>query len=480
MRKFITFLILAALLTSTIACGETELPNNELPDDSSSSETTAEEEYVYPELDLEGYEFNILNTAQTYNFYSTLDLETQTGDTVDDAVFNRNRTLEEQFKINIVVDDTHQLTEANETLRKLVLANEDVYDVAFLRDFWVTSLLTEGGLIDMQDVEEFNFDKPWWDSEAIEEARIGEQKKIFYAYTDASLVDFEGTLVTFINEDYMTDLQLDSPYDMVREGKWTLDRYAEFIKAGANLNGDESFSFSESGNAKYGVCTWDQGEVALIFGAGCTIVAADADGQPQITAKGEKFIDVVQKVIKLCSGDGEYIFASGSPVTHYETLFKQGRSLLMLAQLKAANTYRDMEASYGILPIPKWDEEQESYRNLRTYCYVMCIPSISDSVDETAVIMDAMSYLTYKNVMPVFYSGRVSQKTLRNDDSIEMLEIIRDSRVIDLAIPYGWSDIVRKPIRTAVTAKSEEIVSQLESVMSSLESSIEEVMELLN
>ncbi len=153
---------------------------------------------------------------------------------------------------------------------------------------------------------------------------------------------------------------------------------------------------------------------------------------------------------------------------------------MMLAQLKAANGYRDMETSYGILPIPKWDEEQESYRNLRTYCYVMCVPVTSGTIDETAAVMDAMSYLSYKNVMPQFYSGRVSQKTLRNDDSIEMLEIIRSSRVIDLAIPYGWSDTVRTPIRNAVTAKSQEIVSQLEAVMPSLEASIEDAMEMLN
>ena len=44
---------------------------------------------------------------------------------------------------------------------------------------------------------------------------------------------------------------------------------------------------------------------------------------------------------------------------------------MTVAQLKAANKYRDMETSYGILPIPKYDEAQEDYRCLRSYTYVL-------------------------------------------------------------------------------------------------------------
>ena len=48
---------------------------------------------------------------------------------------------------------------------------------------------------------------------------------------------------------------------------------------------------------------------------------------------------------------GEYLFTNTGTVndyTHYENVFKSGRALMTLAQLKAANNYRDMTDAYGI------------------------------------------------------------------------------------------------------------------------------------
>lgn len=477
MKRIVTLLLFAALLTS-ISCGGTG--NHAETDDITTSDTPVKPDpgYVYPQLDLGEREFTILNTAQNYNFYTTLDIEEQTGDPVDDAIFNRNRFLEDTFNMKIVIDESYQLDKASEALRKTIIAGEDVYDVAFLRDFWLSGLISDGGLADLQDYDGFRFSEAWWDSEATEISRLGDKRKILYAYTDASLADFEGTLVTFFNEKYLGDLGLDAPYQLVRDGKWTFDRFADYMKAGTNLNGDENFKYSENGNAKYGMTSWDQGEIALIFGADLSIFE-DNDGQPVISIKSEKFIDMAQKVIRLCSTDGEYYWGSGNN-THYEKVFKDGRALLMLAQLKATNGYRDMEQSYGIVPVPKADEKQENYRDLRTYCYVMCVPAISGTIDETAAVMDAMSFLSYRDVMPPFYYGRVSHKALRDEDSIEMLELIRGSRCIDIGIPYGWSDPIRAKIRSAVNDKSTDIVSQFESIIPSVEAKIDSTMEFLN
>lgn len=475
MKKIISLLLLAAMLAS-VSCGADTTTDEETT--TVSDETTVQEaEYEFPTLDLGGRDFNILNTNQTYGFYTTLDIEVQTGDAVDDAIYSRNRNIEDRFKVNLVVDESYSLKEAANALQQSVLAGDDTYDVAFIRDTWLTGLITDDALVDLQDYDGFNFDEPWWDTVAIEGARIGDKKKINYAYTDFSLTDFEGTLVTFINEDYMTDLNLDSPYDLVREGKWTIDKLAEYMKAGANLNGADDYTYSESNDAKYGLTTWDNGFKGIYFGAGANFILAN-DGQPEIAAKGETFINAVQKVLQVCSTDGEFLIAPNTP--HYETVFKNGKALLMVAQLKAANNYRDMKASYGILPMAKYDENQENYRCLRTYSYVMCVPKTSETVEDTAVVMDALSYLTYKNVMGPFYNGRVSMKTLRNDDSIEMLSIIQASRTIDVGLPYGWSGSFHTAIFSALESKSTDIVSSLESTYTSVEESISSIMENMN
>ena len=53
--------------------------------------------------------------------------------------------------------------------------------------------------------------------------------------------------------------------------------------------------------------------------------------------------------------------------------------------------------------------------------------------------------MTYKDIMPYFYEGRISQKILRNDESIEMMNIIRDTRHYDLGTVYGtYNDFSNK------------------------------------
>lgn len=376
------------------------------------------------------------------------------------------------------MNEEYVLDDAIAALKTSILAEDSAYDAAFIYSTVSKSLFTDNYLTDMQYLENFHFDEEYWDTEATNQSRVGKNKKLLTAYGDISLTDFQGTIVNFFNENLMNDLQLELPYQLARDGKWTLDKMAEYMKAGTNLNGDESFTFSADGNATYGLTSWDQGEMGIIFGSDVQIIKLEND-QPVITASDEKFVNAAQKVISLLSTDGEYI-ASQSGVTggHYEQIFKSGRALLAISELKATNKYRDMEYSYGILPIPKADEDQESYCCVRNFSYFLCIPSTNDDPESAAAILDAMAYLTHKDVMPSFYEGRVSQKSLRNDDSIEMLELINKSRVTDIGRAFGWSDSYRSVVQNAIDKKSTDIVSGFATSKTSTQKKIDEMLEL--
>ena len=47
-------------------------------------------------------------------------------------------------------------------------------------------------------------------------------------------------------------------------------------------------------------------------------------------------------------------------------------------------------------------------------------------------MLDAASYLSYTDVLPVYYNVTIAQKGLRDDESIEMLGIIQSSRYFDI------------------------------------------------
>lgn len=486
MRKIT--LALALLFTlQIISCAADETDSTNIEENTSEGTagtvgTDEADEYKFPDFDYGGGKFVILNTRQEYNFYDALDFDEATGDSLDDAIYDRNRELEEKFNFEFEINNDYMYQDASTHLQNMVMANDDIYDAAFLRDNWMVSLLTNRMCMDMQNISGFNFDEPWWDSQAIEDTRFGSSQAIYYAFCDISLVDFEGTVVIFINENMTTELGLELPYDSVRDGSWTWDELNTLLTAGANLNGDDSFDWDKDASAVYGLVGYQHTMDSLIAGAGEDFFVKDESGVPHLATEGNRFFDVVDKMINMLTSDGKYLFLNGytDPMDHYEAAFKNRRALMMTAQIKAANTYRDMEDSYGILPIPKYDESQQSYRCIRSYTYPLSIPVTNAEADSAAVILDAMAYLTYTDVMDDFYNGRISMKALRNEDSIDMLEIIRDSRYYDIGQAYGWSETIKEVFRNAVTKGNTEVASGIESVRTSIETSIESVMSMLD
>ena len=286
-KTFIHVLALALLLSS---CGQAAVSDvrDTTAEETSGETTAAEPEYEYADIDLGGETFTLLNTSQTYNFYSYLDFDEATGETLNDAIFNRNRKAEDLYNFDLEIVE-FELQNANTKFCQSVLAGDDSYDAAFLRDYYLKTELTEGYLMNLDTVPEFQLDKEWWDGEVTEESRIGKSRQALFAMTDVSLCDFEGTMVTFINENIMTDLGLEDPYELVRSGKWTFDKFCEFMHAGASLGGDESFTLKQDGNARYGAASYERGSAALISGAGIDSAYIDDSGRPQIGYTGDKF-----------------------------------------------------------------------------------------------------------------------------------------------------------------------------------------------
>ena len=484
MKKFCAVSLSLLLISQLTACQSTQ-PENEVTTTSGapSADTTADEDSYEPAAgDLGGDTFTILNTSQTYNFYSYLDFEEATGETLDDAIYERNRAVEELYNFTLEIVE-YELEAANTALSTAVLAGDDSYDAAFLRDYYLKKELTDGYLMNIDTIPEMRLDEPWWDGAVTEESRLGKSRQALFAMTDVSLCDFEGTLVTFINENMLTDLGLDAPYDLVREGKWTFDKLVEYMKAGANLNGDDSFTLTQDGNAVYGMVSYQRFGPGMLAGAGIDSAYIDEDGRPQISYSGDLFFDYCDKLKSAMSVAGEYLYTNTGTVndyTHYENVFKSGRALMTLAQLKAANNYRDMTDAYGILPVPKYDESQDSYHCLRTYTYLLCIPVTNSRPHETGAIMDAMSYYTYRDIMPSFYEERVSQKLLRGEDSIDMLEIVRESRKFDVGSVLNIFLPLADNVIDACLRSNTELASKLASTLPSIEATIDSLMESID
>ncbi len=471
-------LLLALTLSSMLAsCGnsdggstsDTTAASN---DTTSVAETTPE--YVYPKEDFGGAEHHVLNTSTTWNYYTTFDLEEQTGEVLDDTIFDRNRFIEDTFNIKLKVTD-YVTTELSQHLINVILSSEDLYDISYVLGSRFTTLFNTNYLTNLDDVSGFNFDEEWWNQNTNAISGIGGGK--YFASDYAALLGFEGTTAMFFNKKLFGDLGIDYPYAEVREGTWTLDRIHELTQLGTDLNGDADYAYDENGNVRYGFVGWDTVIKAYWVGSGVDVLKYE-NGEAVFGADSERFMNVVEKIAAITSLDG-FINLNSTAPRHYENAFMSDRSLVIMGQFKSASSVlREMDSDYGVVPNPKFDETQEKY-----YSYspggLTVIPITNGNADDTAVIADAMAYYSYKNVLPVYYDTVIASKGLRDEDSLEMLDIVRSTMTMQISVIYGWDNSLSSTLTSTVLNGDSQIASIVESNKPKVEASIAATLEAL-
>jgi len=99
---------------------------------------------------------------------------------------------------------------------------------------------------------------------------------------------------------------------------------------------------------------------------------------------------------------------------------------------------RDMVDDFGILPFPKKDEKQENYiTSLRDTFVGFCIPADNADPEFTGTIMEALCVSGSQYVIPAYYDVVLKGKTARDDESSEMLDIIKETLKVDFIFAYG-------------------------------------------
>src|SRR5699024_2737357 len=119
---------------------------------------------------------------------------------------------------------------------------------------------------------------------------------------------------------------------------------------------------------------------------------------------------------------------------------------------------KDSNVNYGILPMPKYDENQEYYYGV---CYdsPMWVPITVTDTDRTGMIIEAMSAEGYKTIMPAYKDIALKNRYAVDTDSAEMLDIIFANRVISVSLIYGNVDGFQGVLNTLIPSDTLEFAS---------------------
>lgn len=452
--RFLSLICSFLLILSIISCGKEKDPSNNGTNGGSSSEETTISEYIYPEANLGGRTFTFYSPDEQFNCYVRVDFEEQPSEKLDDAVYKRNRSIEKRYNCKI---KEYQATYANQwrtgqqamiqEIVQMVMSNDSHWDAAYLALYFQPSVINAGYFVDLNTIPELQLDEKWWDKEINTELSV--RGHIYAASSPLQFMSLDLAWVLLFNEDIMTDRDIQFPYELVRKGKWTLDEFNKMISGTASLNGADSYTWSKDSPAFYSVATHPECPDAFIFSANNKTVTKEGNDYI-FTANTEKMFTTIEKLSKTLDDTiGNAIWGTqaveGTSIAQYIYIFGNNSSLFLTCELKAALELRNMKSTFGLVPLPKYDENQKSYTTyVNPISCFLTIPVTNPDQKSTAILIDALTYESYRDCMPIYYDVTVSQKGLRNDDSIEMLDIVRSNRSTQMSAFYGiTSDLNR-------------------------------------
>ncbi|MBQ2709275.1 MAG: hypothetical protein IJF67_13490, partial [Clostridia bacterium] len=129
------------------------------------------------------------------------------------------------------------------------------------------------------------------------------------------------------------------------------------------------------------------------------------------------------------------------PFNELTNKFIAGDILMMTAQMDEAVLYlRNMQSPYGVLPFPKYDEEQKDYITLsRSMHNVFGMPITCDSRDMAGAVMEALASKRHSTMLPAYFETAMKVKYSHDEDSSRMLDLIRASMTSQFEYIFGQS-----------------------------------------
>lgn len=478
-RRFQIILLAALLVTPTLfaSCGQdndvngTE-PTGDTQSGSDAAETEIAELDKLPDADYEGYVFKVMFN-DTENF--SMDIETAgeaTGDIMNDTVYQRNLKVEEKY--NIKIESTGDVNDnLLQTVKESVMAGDEPYDFYF-SDCHAAALAPEGYFYELNSLPGLDLSNPWWDKAGIEGMSVG--NKLYLITGDISPSSLLTSSCMVFNKDLHDEAGIEYPYDMVRNGEWTISKLAEITAdLTRDINGDGEYKL---GDDVYGYSSWfADSPFSLFYGAGGMLTSKGSDDIPVVDFDMDKISSIYDYMYRIIITNNSYFVTDLNLYETFAQCFNDGGAYYCDITLAKIDRFlRDMEDDFGIIPIPKYDENQEEYLScVNAAGGFQYVPSNASNPERTGRIVEALGAGAYDSITPIIYEVITKTRNSRDEDSAEMVDLIVKNRVFDpyyvnLLTGYGF-------MQEALAAKSDSIVSKLESYRTSGEAALEKIVE---
>ena len=423
---------------TTTAQDAVDATASQTPAETEPPEPTLEEKLGFGETNYDGYVFNML-IAKTDEYEHLA--ETLTGDLVNDAVYARNTQVEEFFNIDLQIKSLPCEWADRKTftaeISQQVLAGDPTWDMVIGQTAVMGTGLSSQYYLNIAEMPHMDLSKDWWVANQYDRLQIN--GKIFGVIGDMNLSLYGDMHGIFFNAAVVSENKLENPYELVKTGKWTLDKMLEMAtQAGGDLDGTAGAS---ADGDRIGMIAIDNPMRAMLTSCGCEVILRTDDGNITIAdTPSEKHIDAYGKISNaFAEGSYNLKFKAGTYTDSLEILAAD-RLLFLPSYLNYISNeiMRDMKSDFGIVPYPKYDENQENYiSQIGTGATITCFPQNIAKPELSAQVANYMGYLGKETLVSTYFETYLQERLSRTPEMQEMLTLIRETATANLTTVYA-------------------------------------------
>lgn len=366
------------------------------------------------------------------------DVKTSEADNISYAVFERNDRILQDY--GVTVTELKQASQQAKVTHEVSAPTGD-FQVVITDVRSSVALATGGYLWDLRSdsMEAIDVTKPWWDVRMAEGMTI--DGHLFFATGDLQTLDNDATFAIMFNKTLAEQSQLPNLYELVDNGKWTMNQlYTLEQLAIQDLDGNGTLSYMSD---VLGFAYTDDVPSCMLIAGGVTLCQKDHDDIPYYALDVDRAQSVAEKA-RLCF-TRDYAFnlsdASGGIEEVGKKCFGENHVLFFGECLQCVTRLRGYDVDFGIIPYPKYNEEQGSYYSMMHH--IASMVSIPKSIREKDLLMvesmvEALAYHSVDTLTKQYYEINLKTKGAKDAESGPMIDTILANRACDLTYYFNW------------------------------------------
>ena len=371
---------------------------------------------------------------------------------IDEAVLKRNQQTSDRLgvELNFMVREDALSGAYQTVIRNSISSGDNSVDMISGNAYYTATLAAEGVFYDLNTDSKDNYvatDEAWYNESFVNNTAY--HNKLYFIVGDVTIGATDRTPVTFFNEKALGDWGIeDNIYEVALEGKWTIeymktliaDVFTELDNQEGETKGDFYGLFFNGGS----MCV-----DAMLYAAGISITETDEDGEISLAWGNNGAADGFAAIYDLMyNADGVFLGTVGGGTYYGETTnyyseqaFMEGRALFSFGMLNAAKTFAlSPDLSYGMLPLPKFSENQDYRTTPQDGFTVMALPyNMAGHTAMATATLEIMSEFSYKTIRPVYHDTAYKVRYASSEDTGLLFDTIIESITYDFGCFYSNS-----------------------------------------